>query len=463
MPRVVIIGAGISGLALAYRLEQRQPTLDVQVLEQQTRLGGTIHTLYRDGFQVEAGPNGFLDNKPSTRQLCEDLGIGELLLPARETAQRNRYLFFAGRLHRLPSSLLTFLTSPLLSFRGKLALIAERFRRSRPSRADESIAEFARRRVGREVTDTLVDAFVTGIHAGDPELLSIEAAFPRLAQLEREHGSVLRGLARQRRQRRAEAAARGQPAPAAPRMWSFSVGMGQLIETLAGRLRQPPLLGVAVRRVQRFSEQGIWRIEADGRASWDADVVVLTCPAPAQAALLQDADSELASRLAEIPYNRIAVVALGYRAEEVPTSLDGFGYLCPQRERRDVLGVQWCSSIFPGRAPESMVLLRAMCGGWGRPEMIDWDDDRLVAAVRADLAQALHIQAPPRFVHLTRWPRAIPQYHVGHRERLTWMEARLKRHPGLYLGGNAHRGIALNDCVEQAGLLAEQISQQIAR
>jgi oxygen-dependent protoporphyrinogen oxidase len=178
--------------------------------------------------------------------------------------------------------------------------------------------------------------------------------------------------------------------------------------------------------------------------------------------MLADLDADLAALIDGIPYNRVAVVALGYRASDVPGSVDGFGYLSPQRTRRDVLGVQWCSSIFPDRAPPGMVLLRAMCGGWNRGEMIDWSDEQLLGAVRAELAQTMHIQAAPVFHHIVRWHRAIPQYHLGHLERVALIEERVSRHRGLYLGGNAYRGVALNDCVEQAGLLADRIASDLA-
>src|SRR6266542_4236155 len=234
MSRVVIVGGGISGLALAYRLEQLAPAAEVTVLERSDRLGGTVGTIERDGFRVELGPNGFLDNNPSTRTLCGDLGLGDRLIPASESAGRNRFLFLRGRLHKLPTGLLSFLTSGVLSWRGKFALLTERFRRPRPDLADESIDAFVRRRTNDEVADTLADAFVTGIHAGDPALLSLRAAFPRLAELEREYGSLLRGMAAAAKKRRAEAQARGEKRRGI-QTWSFREGLGLLIESLGQR------------------------------------------------------------------------------------------------------------------------------------------------------------------------------------------------------------------------------------
>ncbi|HEY7157437.1 MAG TPA: protoporphyrinogen oxidase [Gemmataceae bacterium] len=462
MPRVVIVGGGISGLALAYRLEQRAPDAEVIVLEERARLGGVIGTERRDGFQIESGPNGFLDNKPFVLALCRELGLGERLLAASDAARRNRYLLLGDKLQLLPNSLPSFLTTDVLSWQTRFLLLAERFRPRRRDGRDESIDAFVRRRVGREMAETLADAFVTGIYAGDPKLLSLRAAFPRLAELEREYGSVLRGMARSARQRRVEAVARGESPPPPARMWSFREGLTCLIDVLASRLRFPPLTGVSVRTARRLADNG-WRVQSEGHDGWDAEAVVLACPAHQQAAILADEDADLATAIDGIPYNRVAVIALGYRAADVSASLDGFGYLSPQRQRRDVLGVQWCSSIFPERAPPGMVLLRAMCGGWNRPEMLDWDDERLLSAVRGEMRQAMRIQAAPVFHHIIRWRRAIPQYHLGHLKRVAWIEERLTRHSGLFLGGNAYRGVALNDCVEQAGPIAEQVARYVRR
>jgi oxygen-dependent protoporphyrinogen oxidase len=461
MARIVIVGGGLSGLSLAYRLEQRWAALEAVVLEQQTSVGGTISTLERDGFRIEAGPNGFLDTNPATRDLCLELGLADRLIPASEESSRNRFVLLGGHLHRLPNSFLSFLTTDVVSWTAKLNVLVERFRPRRVSAADESIDSFVRRRVGNELATTLADAFVTGIFAGDPKLLSVQAALPRLAAFERDHGSILRGMAAARRQRKADAPpVTGASTQRAGQMWSFREGLQVLVATLRQRLRGPVLSGVQVRRVQRQPEG--WRVSGEGQEGWSADAVALTCPAWRQAELLADVDGELAAQVGSIPYNRVAVVALGYPAAAVPHRLDGFGYLSPQRERRDVLGVQWCSSIFPGRAPSGQVLLRALCGGWNRPEIVDWPDDHLLAAVRAELGQVLRIEAAPSLHQIVRWERAIPQYHVGHLDRVAWIEDRLLAHPGLYLGGNAYRGVAMNDCVEQAGRLAERISRSLA-
>ena len=465
MPSVIIVGGGISGLSLAYRLQQAAPHVSITLLEKETRPGGKIRTEERDGFRVEWGPNGFLDSKPTTIELCRRIGLGDRLLAGSRAAAKNRYLFLRGRLLRLPGSFVSFLGSRVLSWRGKLALLSERYRRPQSDLQDESIDAFARRRAGSEVAEVLADAFVTGIHAGDPTLLSVRAALPRLVEMEEKYGSVSKGFAAAARTRRAEAKARGETESRPGTMWSFPEGLQALVDTLTAGLSARPITGIAVRRIEtQASQHPPWRVHGDGQDSWEADAVVLACPAHEQAALLADLDAELGELIGRIAYNRVAVIALGYRQSDLGAPLDGFGFLVPQREKRDILGVQWCSSIFPGhRAPEGTVLLRAMCGGWNRSEMVDWDDDRLLSAVRAELRTAQGINAAPIFRRIIRWERAIPQYHVGHLDRVAAIEERVKRLPGLFLAGNAYRGIALNDCTERSEILARVVTTHLSQ
>jgi protoporphyrinogen/coproporphyrinogen III oxidase len=459
-PRILVVGAGISGLSVAYRIQERLPTATITILEQAERSGGTTWTLRDDGFQVEIGPNGFLDTKPTTVELCRSLGLGAQLVQASDAAAKNRYLFLGDKLQALPGSFGSFLATDLLSWGGKLSLIWERFRKKRADSGDESIDAFARRRAGNEVADTFADALVTGIYAGDPTLLSLPACFPRIAELEREFGSVMKGFAATAKKRRAEAKAKGVAYERPGKMWSLPGGLRVLIEALTARLKPPPLHGVTVKAIEKTgaAEKPLWRVRAEGHDAWEADAVVVTCPAYRQAALVADVDAELAGEIGSIPYNRVVVVALGYRQADVPTPMDGFGFIAPQKTRRDLLGVQWCSSIYPGRAPAGCALLRAICGGWQRPEIVDWDDARLVQALQAELRVAMGITAAPIFHKIVRWDKAIPQYHLGHLERVARVERRLQNHPGLWLGGNAYHGVALNDCTEQGILLAEKVA-----
>jgi oxygen-dependent protoporphyrinogen oxidase len=286
-----------------------------------------------------------------------------------------------------------------------------------------------------------------------------------MAELERDYGSVIKGFAAQARQRKADARARGVPYERPGKMWSFPGGLRTLVDGIVGQLKQPPLLGVNIRALTKEGNPArpLWRVHGDGEDGWEADVVVLACPAYQQQALLAELDAQLAEPIGAFAYNRIAVVALGYKKSDVPMPLDGFGFIAPQNTRRDILGVQWCSSIYPNRAPDDCVLVRAMCGGWHRGDIVDWDDARLLQALRAELKLAMSIEAEPVFHKIVRWNKAIPQYTLGHLERVAWIERRLGQHPGLFLGGNAYRGVALNDCTEQGDLLAQQISQFMAK
>ena len=459
MPGVVIVGGGISGLSLAYRLQQRSPELNIQVLEAASRLGGKVWSEHQDGFLIESGPNGFLDLKPSSYDLCHDLGLAGQLITGSEAARKNRFLFRGHGLEPLPSSLFEFLRSPIMSWKGKLSLVAERFRSRRTEGSEESVADFARRRLGTEAAENLADAIVAGIHAGDPATLSLTAAFPRLAALEQQYGSILKGMSAKAKERRKAAYARGERVLPPQRLWSFAGGMRVWIEALASRLTTTALTGIEIERLAPPSPStGEWEAVAKDGRKWSADAVVLTCPAAEQSSLVQPLNDALARQIQEITYSPVLVVALGFLTSDIPVPLNGFGYLTPQRLGRDVLGVQWCSSIFPGRCGEGKTLLRAMCGGAGRPDIVDWSDDRLGMAVRTELRASLGITAPPILERVIRWPKALPQYRLGHLARVASIEKRTESLPGLFLAGNAYGGVSLNDCTERAGILADQIA-----
>ena len=452
MHNVLVVGGGLSGLTVAYRLGS---AACVAVFEAGDRPGGNLRTTTSaGGFRVEWGPNGFLDGKPSTLQLCRDLGLGGQLLAASEGSRTNRYVYWNGAVEKLPGGPLGLLTTPLLSLRGKLELLAEPLRRrAKPGSPDESVRAFATRRLGREAALVMMDALVAGVHAADPEKLSVRAAFPRLANFEAESGSVLRGVLKSSRDKKRDALARGET-PRPQRMWSFRGGLQTLVDALRDALGDKLVSGAAVTRLERLPG-GRWRLTTDA-GTHDADAVVLTCPPREQARLLGDTAPALAADLAGIETNPIAVVALGYRAADAP-KLDGFGYIAPQSLRRDALGVQWCSSIFPDRAPPGFVLWRALCGGALRGELLDLDDDTLARRAHAEMRHTMRVTGDPVFKQVVRWPRAIPQYHLGHLDRVKRIDAAVAGLSGLFVTGNGFKGVAMNDVVEQAGLTAARV------
>lgn len=455
MKRVVIVGGGLSGLAAAFRIREAHPTYTVTLLEARTRLGGNISTDRIDGFTVERGPNGLFDAKPHAVQLCRDLGLGDRLIPASEGSRKNRFLFVNGKLHRLPGDPLGLLFSPVLSFDGKVRMLTEPFRK-RPTNIpdDESVAAFARRRFGKEAADVFVDALVTGIHAGDPERLSVSAAFPRLPQFEREYGSVLKGFIRSAKARKQAARDRGE-IPTPQRMWSFREGLQVLIDTLAERVGEVIRTGVNVTGLSVNS--GEWVVGTEGSELLKADAMILTTPADHQAKLLAPLDARLGELIGGIRYSPVNVAVLGYREQDAPIRPDGFGYIAPQNTRRDVLGVQWCSSTFPDRAPPGHVLWRALAGGVNRPDVTTLPDDEFLRAVQREMTITMGVTGEPVFTRVVRWPRAIPQYELGHPLRVAEMMQLASRFPGLILGGNAYHGVAINDCCEQAEAITQRM------
>ena len=454
MKRIVVVGGGLSGLAAAFRVRQGRPDDSVTLLEGQPRLGGNIGTDHIDGFTVERGPNGLFDAKPHALQLCRDLGIGERLIPGTEAARKSRFLYLNGKLQKLPGGPLALLTSPVLSLAGRLRALTEPFLR-RPERLpeDETVAEFARRRFGREAADVFVDALVTGVHAGDPERLSVAAAFPRLPLFERQYGSVFKGFLASAKARRRAAEDQGE-AYHPPRMWSFREGLQVLIDALAAKLKGVTRTGVSVCGLSHDGSE--WTVHAGG-GRWAADAVVLTTPAGHQAELLAPLDARMGELIGGIRYAPVNVAVVGYREADAPFQPAGFGYIAPQRTKRDVLGVQWCSQIFPDRAPPGFVLWRALAGGVNRPDVAGLPDDEFLSVVHRELTVTMGVTGPPAFARVFRWPKAIPQYGVGHLKRVGEIVARAAAFPGLILGGNAYHGVAINDCCEQAEGIAARI------
>lgn len=459
MPHVAVVGGGLSGLTVAYRLKQFTPDVSVSVLEPRERPGGNIGTEQHRGFRVECGPNGYLDRTPAVPDLVRELGLDPIA--ASEGSRKNRFVFLRDKLRKLPSGPFGLLTTSLLSMRGKWQLLTEPWRKAPPPGGDESVRDFVVRRAGVEAADVFADALVTGIHGGDPALLSVASAFPRLPVMEREAGSVVRGFVRAAKKRRAEAAERGEPPPGPMKMWSFRGGLQSLVDALADSLGDAVKCGFAVRSLAESASVAPWVLYGDHAKARSADAVVLACPSYEQAAILEELDPELAQEVGAIPYNRIAVVALGYRELDCPNRPDGFGYIAPQNTRRDVLGVQWCSSIFPDRAPPGCVLWRALVGGVHRAEQVDWDDDKLGRAVHAEMKLAMGVKGEPIFRRIVRWTAAIPQYVIGHAERVARIDALATRHTGLFLAGNAYKGVAMADCVEQGTAVAARVAQYL--
>jgi oxygen-dependent protoporphyrinogen oxidase len=468
---VVIVGGGIAGLAAAHRLAQTLPDASLTLLESDARLGGKIATDRVDGFVVEGGPDTFLAYKPRGVGLCRELGL-EPRLHGTNPVIRRTYIMRGPRLYDLPEGLTGLIPSrfgpmartALISPVGKLRLALEYSIPPRADAGDESIAAFVQRRLGRELYDRLIEPLLSGIYAGDGAHLSLAATFPQLRQAEREHGGLIRSMLAARR--KASAPARAAPARAGAAGHSRSAfltpttGLAEIVEALEARLAGRVALRLNTPVVRVAGAPGGYRVHLASGETLPAEAVILAAPAFVTADLLAGLDPAVAAGLRAIPYVSTATVSVAYPLADIPRPLDGYGYLIPRAENRPILACTWTSTKFPHRAPEGFGLIRAFVGSAGREAVLDQDDDALVDLVRAELRRALGITASPLLQRVFRWPRAMPQYTVGHLDRLAAVEQRLTAYPGLYLAGNGYRGIGLPDCIasgEQAAAAAARL------
>ncbi|WP_224242107.1 protoporphyrinogen oxidase [Hyalangium gracile] len=454
MTVVAIVGGGITGLALAYRLRSRGK--DVVLLEGETRLGGNIQTRRRDGLLTEAGPNSFLDKEPATRELAAAVGVEDRIRAA-DPAAKARYLYTRGRLRAVPASPPAFLKSDILPLGARLRVVAELFTGRVSGEVDESLGAFGRRHLGTTATATLLDAVQTGIYAGDMEALSVGATFPQLTKLEREHRSLILGAIRtQGAQRKALPA--GGPAKLRGALSTFDGGLQTLVDGLATMLGPAVHTGAKVEGLQ--PGHGGWRVsvrEHGRQAELMASRVVLATPAYVTAGLLRPLDEPLSALVEGIAYAPIAVVHLAYAPGSTPAP-DGFGFLVPGLEKRRLLGAIHASTVFPFRAEGGHVLYTCMVGGARRPDLVKLDEEALVTLAREELKELAGVTASPVFAEAIRWPRGIPQYNVGHLERVASIDAALARLPGLHLAGNAYKGVGINDCIRNAFALGDMLA-----
>ena len=453
---VLVIGAGISGLTTAFGLQQRG--LRVLLLEAAPRAGGVIGSQRRDGVLYELGPNSTLDTTPLINELLDELGIRGERLEASETASI-RYVVRGGKPVGLPTSPGAFLTTPAFTLGAKLRLLAEPFIAPTPPGVEESIAAFVRRRLGTEFLDYAIDPFVAGIYAGDPEEISVPAAFPRLLALEQKYGSLIRGQIMGARERRKSK----EVAKNTAKSFSFRQGMQTVTDALAKALRRAEY-GVLVQRVTR-SGDGSFAVEGTrgGEAlRYASRAVVVSAPAYAAAGMIADLAPEAGKALAAIAYAPIAIVASAYRRADVAHSLVGFGFLVPKKEQRKVLGSLFSSSMFEGRAPDGTVLLTTFAGGRRNPEMAALSDTAVALAVRDELADLVGANAAPLWQEVVRWPQAIPQYNLGHLDRLQKVDGAEAAQPGLFFCANYRGGVSVSDCIKNGRGMAERVAGALA-
>jgi len=459
---VAVIGGGISGLAAAHRLMERSPEIDVTLLEAGQQLGGVVATEHRDGYLIEQGADSFITNKPWGVDLCRRLGLEDELIPTDETFRRSLVLRKGkpvpvpkGFMLLAPAKVWPVLASPVFSPLGKLRMGCEYFIPRRTGIGDESLAAFVRRRFGREALDRLVQPLVGGIYTSDPEQLSLQATLPRFLDMEREHRSLIRAS-----KKRAARQAAAETAGSGARYGLFVTlrhGLGRLFDRLQERIESDGTIHCNTPVVRAKPVGGGWRLELSDGTAERFDAVVLACRAFQAAEILNGMDGELATELRGIEYASSAVVVSGHRLADVAHPLDAFGLVIPAIENRKVLAVSFSSRKFPGRAPDGRVLLRTFVGGAMQPELMQQSDEEMIATVRAELAALLGVTGEPDFADVVRYDNAMPQYHVGHLDRVAKIEEQMAKHPGLAIAGNAYRGVGIPDCIHSGEQAAERL------
>jgi oxygen-dependent protoporphyrinogen oxidase len=456
--RVAIVGSGITGLAAAHRLRRIVPSpqeLDVTVVEAKPRLGGSLWTEQRDGFVLEAGADSFLSTKPEAVALVRELGLLPRLVGL---STRKVYILHRHRLLPLPEGF-TLVASPrlgamartrLLSPWGKARAMWDLVRPPNRSTQDESVASFVQRRLGREVLDRIAGPLVAGLHAADPARLSADSVIPQLRSLEREHGSVIRGL----RATRGRSPSRDPKVPTP--FASFLHGMEELTDVL---VRATPRVawksGVRVDRIERERDDG-FTVVLEGGEGFPADAVLLATPSHVSAGIVEGLDDGLAKALGAIPYASSVTVTLAFSAEACRCP-DGSGFLVARDEGMRLRACTWASSKFPNRAPAGHVLLRAFYGGREDEDIVGGSEEGLVDLALSDLGPILSLHGSPEFSRVHRWPRVHPQYEVGHADRVAAIETACAKVPGLFLAGSAYRGVGIPDCIRDAEANTEAV------
>jgi oxygen-dependent protoporphyrinogen oxidase len=467
---IAIIGGGISGLAAAYYLEKEASQcnlpLHITLVEKEAQLGGKIATQHQAGFVFEGGPESFVTRKPEAWDLCHELGLQDRLVGT--TSSGKNYVLHNGRPAIVPTAPGSFFSTPLLSAKGKLRLLKEPFVSPRTDLADESLGSFLRRRLGDEMVDNVVKPAIGSVYLGDVDAMSVQVSFGRFAEMEKAHGSLVKGMFALMKEKRAERKASGEPRP--PKKPAFATLQGGLIElvnALAAQFEGEILLETAVAGLQHDSTNAQpYLLELSNGRSLRANCLILATPTFVMADLLDGVvETAVADHLRAIPYNPVTTVNMAFNRSEITDPFDGFGVVVPDSETSQLLAVEGMSVKFPHRAPDGQFVLRAFVGGQKQPELPTLPEADLIGLVRQELANIFGISAKPTQIHIQRWQPANPQPPVGHLAMIGNIEKKLAEQlPQLYLAGAGLRGQGIPDCIRQSRSLVAQIitAQQLA-
>lgn len=459
--RVIVIGGGISGLAAAYYLRKQNPTLDITLHESGDRLGGVIKTTRQNGFLIEGAADNFITTSPTAIELCQDLGLGDELIQT-NSGGGGAMVVRRGKLEPIPPGfmvmapsrlwpiLATKILSPIGKLRSGMEVLVPRKKRS----SDESLESFICRRFGNEMFHRLVQPLVGGIYTADPTRLSVAATMPRFLEMERDHGSLIRGMMAGRRNQKHSTEKRGGARYS--QFMTLRGGMSRLIDTLCNRLPTTSVrLHSRIIGVSKISSR--WRVHTDDAKTSDADAIVVAAPAHHASTMLRQVDAKIARRLGNIPYASCAVVSVAFRKNQIKAPIDSFGFVVPHIENHCILSCSFSSEKYDGRAPHGTVLMRVFIGGAMQPELLRMSDQELTKLACSELSKLLNVHGEPLLRHVTRQTDAMPQYHVGHKRRIAEINERLEQHPTLALAGGALSGVGVPGCIESGQRAAGRI------
>ncbi len=450
--KIIVIGAGISGLATAYWLQK--DGFEVTVLEAGSNPGGAMQTGKYDGFLVDFGPNSGLETTPLIGQIAEEVGIKDEMVYANDSANR-RYILKNDELHPLPTSPPAFIKAKLFSGKAKLRLLKEPFIGKSEDGYYQSIAEFVRRRLGHEFLDYAIDPFVSGVFAGNPEKLSVKSAFPKLYRLEELYGGLIKGMIKGARERKK----RQEESKQSAKMFSFINGMQTFPAAIAKKIKDIRY-DTKVTSIGK-DEHGYKLILANGE-ELSSELVLATVPAHILSGMIEDLDTELTAHLNDVYYPPVMVLYVGFKKSQIDRPLDGFGYLIPSKEKKIFLGAIWSSTIFPNRSADENASFTIFVGGARTPEVFETNEDKLVDNVLNEFKKIMHIEGEPVFATRRMWNKAIPQYNIGYIEHENYFEQFEKDNPGLFISGNFRGGISVGDCMKNSELVFNKIKNSVS-
>lgn len=470
--KIVIIGAGISGLSTAYFLKENSAEdLDITIIEKKSTLGGNINTQKFDGYLVEGGPDSFLSEKPWAMALCKRIGLTEELLPTNAEHQKT-YIYSKKKLHPMPEGLILMIPtkvmplaySSLLSIPGKIRMGLELFIPKRKSTSDESFGHFVQRRLGKEALNKIAEPFIAGVHGGDPNKMSIKASFPKFVAMEQEDGSLIKGMIK--RMANFKKMAEGKRASDNPNnneakiritmFMSLKGGMTTLVDTLLTKIKDAKIRTETTVTDISASDGG-YTVAIEGEDSIKADSVVICTPAYSASTIFRSLNRSLHEKLLTIPYASTSTISMSFKRSQIKKSIDGFGFVVPKAEGKRIIGSTWSSIKWAGRAPDDELLLRCFVGGSLHEKLLEKTDEEVMTMVLEDLKSIMDIEGEPVMSRMFRYKKAMPQYTIGHEERVEGIEFELKEHQGLFLTGSAYHGIGISDTVREAESTAKKV------